>query len=379
MTDPGDLARLDAELAADRLDDAELVEAADPGGMLRQVASSAAQVRSAVRTCSEVDLSPVTSAGRPRAIVVAGMGGSGIAGDVLAAVCGTGNAMQVVTAHGYQLPGWVGAADLVIAVSCSGSTEETLAVATEAVRRGAQLVGVGGAGSPLQDIATQARAPFVPVKSAGMPRSTLWALSIPLLVIGEQAGVIDVGEDVYEATAATLEQISFQCRPASESFVNPGKSLALDLLGTLPMIWGSSPLGGVAAKRFAAQLNENAKYPGIAGELPEANHNQVVAFDGSFAPGRTRADAESGFPLRLVLLADPDEHAHVARRRTASAELASERGIGVSELPMEGEHPVPRFASVVQLIDYATVYLGIAAGVDPTPIEIIQELKDRIS
>ena len=179
MTDEGDLAGLDAELAADRLDDAELVEAADPGGMLRQVASSAAQVRSAVLACSEVDLSPVTAHGRPRAIVVAGMGGSGIAGDVLDAVCGVGNPVQVVTSHGYQIPGWVGAADLVIAVSCSGSTEETLAAAAEAVRRGAQLVGVGGAGSPLQAIATQARAPFVPVVSAGMPRSTLWGLSTP--------------------------------------------------------------------------------------------------------------------------------------------------------------------------------------------------------
>ena len=378
MSDAGDLDGLDAELAADRLDDAELVEAADPGGMLRQVASSAAQVRSAVQTCSEVDLSPATSAGRPRAIVVAGMGGSGIAGDVLAAVCGASNAVQVFTVHGYQLPGWVGAADLVIAVSCSGSTEETLAAATEAVRRGSHLVGVGAAGSPLQAIATQARAPFVPVKSAGMPRSTLWGLSIPLIAIAEQAGVVSVGEDVYEATAAILEQISFQCRPASESFVNPGKSLALDLLGTVPVIWGSSPLSGVAARRFAAQLNENAKYPGIAGELPEANHNQVVAFDGPFAPG-TRLAAESGFPLRLVLLADPDEHPQVARRRAASAGLASERGIRVSELVMEGEHPLPRFASVVQLIDYATVYLGIASGVDPTPIEIIQELKERIS
>jgi glucose/mannose-6-phosphate isomerase len=148
---------------------------------------------------------------------------------------------------------------------------------------------------------------------------------------------------VYESTAATLEEIAFQCRPTSESFVNPGKSLALDLMGTLPVIWGSSPLAAVAAKRFAAQLNENAKYPGIPGELPEANHNQVVAFDGPFAPG------------------------------------TAERGVRVTELPMTGEHPLQRFASVVPLIDYATVYLGIASGVDPTPIEIIQELKERIS
>ena len=393
MTSEGDLTGLDDgslddgglddggladEFAEDRINDAALVEAADPGGMLRQVASSAAQVRSAVRACTEADLTPVTASGRPRAIVVVGMGGSGIAGDILAAICGTGNATQIITAHGYQLPGWVGATDLVIAVSCSGSTEETLGTATEAARRGCHLVGVGAAGSPLEDIATQARAPFIPVASAGMPRSTLWGLSIPLIYVAEQIGLIDVGEDVYESTAAQLEEIAFQCRPTSESFVNPGKSLALDLMGTLPMIWGSSPLAAVAAKRFAAQLNENAKYPGIPGELPEANHNQVVAFDGPFAPGRA-LDARSGFPLRLVLLTDPTEHPQVTRRREASAELATERGIRVTELAMTGDHPLLRFASVVPLIDYATVYLGIASGVDPTPIEIIQSLKERIS
>jgi glucose/mannose-6-phosphate isomerase len=383
VTSGGDLTGLDDdgladEFAGDRLDDAQLVEAADPGGMLRQVASSAAQVRSAVRTCAEVDLSPVTAAGRPRAVVVAGMGGSGIAGDVLAAVVGEASATQVVTTHGYQLPGWVGAADLVIAVSCSGSTEETLTVAIEAARRGTHLVGVGAAGSPLEDVAIQARAPFIPVTSAGMPRSTLWGLSIPLIAVAEQAGLVEVGEEVYESAAATCEEIAFQCRPTSESFVNPGKSLALDLMGTLPVIWGSSPLAAVAAKRFAAQLNENAKYPGIPGELPEANHNQVVAFEGPFAPG-TALEASSGFPQRLVLLADQAEHPQVARRRAASAELATERGVRVTELQMTGEHPLQRFASVVPLIDYATVYLGIASGVDPTPIEIIQELKERIT
>lgn len=377
MSPAGDLAGAEADLAAERLDDPELVEAADPGAMLRQVASSAAQVRTAVRTCAETDLSALGD--RPRAIVVAGMGGSGIAGDVLDAVCGNGAAVQVVTSHGYQLPGWVGASDLVVAVSCSGSTEETLAAATEAARRGCQLVGVGGAGSPLEGIATQAGAPFIPVASAGMPRSTLWGLAIPLIVIAERLGVVQVGEAAYEAAAATLERISYTCRVTSDSFVNPAKSLALDLFGTLPVIWGNSPLAAVTAKRFAAQLNENAKYPGLPGELPEANHNQVVAFDGPFAPGTTGAEAASGFPLRLALVIDPDEHPQVARRRQASAELASERGIGVSELPMEGQHALERLASVVQLIDYATVYLGIASGVDPTPIQIIQDLKERIA
>ena len=107
-------------LAAFRLDDPELVEAGDPGGMLRQVASSAAQVRTAVRACDETDLSALGPDSRPRAIVTAGTGGSAFAGDALAAICGAGSPVQVTGASGYQLPGWVGAADLVIAVSRSG-------------------------------------------------------------------------------------------------------------------------------------------------------------------------------------------------------------------------------------------------------------------
>jgi glucose/mannose-6-phosphate isomerase len=105
-------------LAADRLDDPELVEAGDPAGMLRQVASSAAQVRTALRTCAETDLSVLRPDNRPRAIVGAGTGGgSGIVGDLLAAVCGAGAPVQITNSRGYQLPGWVGAADLVVAVS----------------------------------------------------------------------------------------------------------------------------------------------------------------------------------------------------------------------------------------------------------------------
>jgi glucose/mannose-6-phosphate isomerase len=373
----------DAAEAADRLEVPELIEAADPGGMLRQVASSAAQVRSSLQASAEADLSGITVQDRPRAIVVAGMGGSGIAGDVLAAVCGPGSPVQVIATHGYQLPGWVGAADLVIAVSCSGSTEETLSTAVDAVRRGARLVGVGGKGSPLAGIAEQARAPFIPVASAGMPRSTLWGLSVPLIVIAERLGLTLIGGDGYEAAAAELERVSHQCRPTSESFVNPGKSLALDLAGTLPMIWGTSALTAVAAQRFACQLNENAKYPAIAGVLPEANHNQVVAFDGPFAPGDPESGpadcATSAWPLRLVMIADPAEHPQVTRRREASAELARQRGIGVSEIAMTGEQALERFASVVQLIDYASVYLGIAAGLDPSPIAAIQELKAQIA
>jgi glucose/mannose-6-phosphate isomerase len=370
----------------DRLDDLALLEAADPGGVLRQVASAAAQVRTSVRATAETDLDPLISAGRPRSIVVTGMGGSGVAGDVLSAVCGPGAALPVVTQHDYRLPGWVGAADLVVAVSCSGQTEETLSATEEAVRRGCPLLAVGGAGSSLAQIAEQARAPFIPVESAGMPRFTLWGLAVPLMIIADRLGVADIPAVGLEAAAADLERVSHLCRPDSESFVNPAKTLALELAGTLPMIWGSSPLTGVAGTRFACQLNENAKYPAVTGVLPEANHNQVVAFDGPFAPwpagGQVvldEKDPRPPVPLRLVILRDREEHPQVARRREASAELAAQRGIDVSELAADGDTPLQRLASLIQLIDYATVYLGIAIGVDPGPIAVIGDLKERIA
>jgi glucose/mannose-6-phosphate isomerase len=374
--------------AAERLDDVALLETADPSSMLRQVASSAAQVREAARVAAEASLDGLTAGGRPRAIVVTGMGGSGIAGEVLAAVAGPGCPVQVTTVHDYRLPGWVGAADLVIAVSCSGATEETLSAAEEAVRRGCRLLGVGSQGSPLALLAEQANAPFIGVKPAGMPRSMLWGLSVPLVVAAARLGVFDMPEEAYEAAAAELERVAHLCRPDSEAFVNPAKTLALDLSGTLPMIWGTSPLTGVAAVRFAKQLYENGKYPAIPGVLPEANHNQVVTFDGPFAAGPHAADlGQAGpesagappVPLRLILLRDTQEHPQVARRREESARIAADRGIEVTELAASGDLPLERFASLVTLIDYASVYLAIANGIDPAPIAAIQELKARIA
>jgi glucose/mannose-6-phosphate isomerase len=413
-------------LAADRLDTPDVIEAADPGDMLRQVASSAAQVRTALRSCQETDLSAFTPDARPRAIVVAGLGSSGLAGEMLGAVTGPNSAVQVVAVRAERLPAWVGAADAVIAVSGSGTTPETLAVATEAARRGCPLVGVGPEGSALHRIAEQARAPFIPVVAAGppnstLPRSLLWGLAIPPLVIAERVGVARIGPDVYEQAATRLEEVSHQCRPASESFVNPGKSLALDLVGTLPVVWGTSALSGVGAQRFASQLSDNAKYPAILGLLPEAAHNQIAVFDGPFSPaahpppvspapgpesgltaeapsGRSEEQDLSGLPdlsswdldyedqrpvsgftpLRLVLIVDPEQDQRVAAQQRAVTELAEQRGIGFSELAMDGEHPLVRLAGVLQLADYASVYLAIASGIDPSQAAAVSDLQARI-
>jgi glucose/mannose-6-phosphate isomerase len=388
-------------LAAFRLDDPELVEAGDPGGMLRQVASSAAQVRTALRACAEADLSALRPDTRPRAIVVAATGGSSFAGDALAAICGVSSPVQVLGVSGFQLPGWVGAADLVIAASRSGETAEALALAGEAARRGCELVAVCAPGSPLQDLAQRGRGAFIPVDDSGGPaRSMPWALTVPLLVIASRLGVARLDSGGYEAAATAMEDISHQCRPFSDSFVNPAKSLALELAGSLPVIWGGSSVAVAAARRFAAQLAANAKYPSVSGTLPGARYDQVATLDGPFVPapepefpeaenfGEAAFDelSEAGGQLddsverpllRMVLLADPaGEDPSVTSVRTAAASLAAARGAEVSEIAMDAGAPLLRLATTVQLLDYASVYLAIACGIDPLAIAAIKDLRD---
>ena len=373
-------------LTAFRLDDPELVEAGDPGGLLRQIASAAAQVRTSARASEEAGL--VVS--RPRALVVAAAGASACAGEVLAAVCGVQSPIQVVVVRGHQLPGWVGAADLVIGVSASGTREETLALAGEAVRRGCDFIGVGPARSPLADLAATGRGAFVPV-TEGPGRSQLWALTVPLLVVASRLGLLRLPPDSYEATAAALEEISHQCRPASESFVNPAKSLALDLAGTLPLVWGGSAIATVAARRFASMLALNAKHPALSGYFPEIAYSQVAVLDGPLVPAPapvfpeaedfdTDLDddpASEASEPRLVLIADPvGEHPAVTRMRSATTSLAGERGVLVSELVMSGDDPIRRLASVVQMLDYTTAYLAIATGFDPLASPSREDLRD---
>jgi glucose/mannose-6-phosphate isomerase len=371
------------------LDEVAALEAGDPAGMLPAIASGAAQVREAAVLAREAGIGALSEDGRPRAVVVCGMGGSGIAGDVLAAVAGSACPVPVLTHRGYGLPAWVGAADLVIAVSCSGATEETLSATEEAVRRGSRLLAVGGADTPLEALAARGRGLFVPVTQGRQPRATVWALSTPLVLAGNALGLLSADADVIEATAARLEQIALRCRPDADHFANPAKLLALELSGSLPVVWGTSPLTGVAAYRFACQLNENAKTPAVWGVLPEANHNQVVAFDGPFAGSANRSvedlfrdrvedEAPELTRMRLVLLRDTEEHPQVARRTAVSQELALERGLGVSSLVAEGASAFERLGSLVATVDWASAYLALLEGRDPTPVDAITALKERI-
>jgi hypothetical protein len=379
------------------LDDVKALEAADPGQMLRATASAGAQVREAAALAAEANLSSLGDEGRPRAVVVAGQGTAARTGDLLATVAGTRCPVPVITHRSTGVPGWVGAADVVIAVSASGRSPEALGAADAAARRGARLVAIAPSDSQLHELAMRARAPFIAVPRRAPARASIWALSVPVLLAARTLGLVKVNEADLAETASRLDADADRCRPAAESFVNPAKALALDLAGSIPIVWGSSPLATVAARRFADTLASNARYPVIGGALGEAGRGAVGLLDGVFGALAEKkrdifADPDDSEDirtrLRIVLLRDggleddlrdDNEPAAVEERRAeAVQEIAEVRGIRVSVLTAEGGSALERLASLVAVPDFTSIYLAMAHGLDPMAVPAVEEMKERL-
>lgn len=376
------------------LDDVEALTANDPSGMLRMLAAAGAQVRESAALAAEANLTSIEDEGRPRAVVVAGVGTAGRTGEVLAMVAGPRSPVPIIGHRSAGVPGWVGAADVVIAVSASGHSPEALGAAEAAARRGARLVAVGAPDSQLQSVAEGARAPFIPVPRRGPARASLWALTVPVLLAARTLGLVKVNEADLAETAARLDADADRCRPTAESFVNPAKALALGLAGSVPVVWASSPLATVAARRFGDSLSANARYPVVAGALGEAGRGRVGLLDGVFG-GLAESDRDifadpqdvsvESTRLRIVLMRDgglnqdedADEPIAVEERRADAMEtLAERRGVRCDVLTAEGGSALERLASLVAVPDFASVYLALAHGLDPMAVPAITEMKE---
>jgi glucose/mannose-6-phosphate isomerase len=378
------------------LDNPAAMTQADPGQMLRHTAAGGPQLRESLALAAEANLSSIAEEGRPRAVVVAGQGTAARTGDILATVAGPRCPVPVIAHRSTGIPGWVGAADVVIAVSASGRSPEALGVADAAARRGARLVAIGAPDSQLQAVAERARAPFIPVPRRAPARASLWALTVPVLLAARAIGLVKVTEADIAETATRLDADAERCRPSAELFVNPAKSLAIDLAGSIPIIWGSSPLATVAARRFADTLSANARYPAVAGSLGEAGRGRVGLLDGFYGglaeAGRDifadpdEAQEQDTTRLRLVLLRDGgltdddgnvDEPVEVEERRAEAVQtIAERRGIRVSLLTAEGGSALERLASLVAVPDFASIYLALAHGLDPMAVPAISEVKE---
>ncbi|MFK3980988.1 SIS domain-containing protein [Micromonospora sp. NPDC050397] len=375
------------------LDDSSALSEADPGGMLRFTASAGAQVRESAALAAEANLGVLADEGRPRAVVIAGIGTAGRTGDILATVAGPRCPVPVIAHRSAGVPGWVGAADVVIAVSASGRSPEALGAAEAAARRGARLVAVGAPDSQLQSVAEGVRAPFIPVPRRAPARASLWGLTVPVLLAARALGLVKVNEADLAETAARLDADADRSRPSAESFVNPAKALALGLANSVPVVWGSSPLATVAARRFGDTLSANARYPVVAGALGEAGRGRVGLLDGVFGglAESTRdifADPEDESDrtrLRVVLLrdgglnADDDSDEPLAveeRRADALQTLAERRGVRCDVVTAEGGSALERLASLIAVPDFASVYLALAHGLDPMAVPAVTEMKE---
>jgi glucose/mannose-6-phosphate isomerase len=378
------------------LDDADALAASDPSGSLRALASAGAQMRSALSAAADAGVVRLADDGRPRAVVVASLGGSAVVGDVLTMLAGSGSPVPMSVRRGLPLPGWVGPMDLVVAVSMSGRAPGPLGLAAEAARRGARLLTVGASGSPLAEVATRTGGVHVPVPTARTAaarasRMALWALLTPVLAAADVLGLVNASPAVLGAVADRLDGRAKEYRPSSEAFVNPAKTLALEIGGSVPVVLGDGDVTGVAASRAVSMLARTARVPAMRGALPDDAGDVVATFGGPFATQANDvfadpvADGRVEARLRLVFLRDavptPDrpDGAWLETSRTADAvrATAEEAGVRVSEVGASPGHPLERLADLVSLTDFAAVYLALAARLDPLISPHVADLRDR--
>jgi len=299
-------------------------------------------------------------------VVVLGMGGSGIAGDVLVATAAPFMPVPVTVVKGYEPPDFVGTGSLVFAMSFSGNTEETLEAAAGAYEAGASLVVVSGGGT-LVDLAGEWDVPVVPVPSGiPQPRAALGAMAIPPLVLLEEIGL-------FPGATQWVDQAVQQLRLRRDELVRPGsraEELARRIGRTIPLIHSSGDLGGAAALRWKAQINENAKCPAFCNVYPELCHNELAGWG-------QHGDATRQL-ITLVNLRHDAEHPQVSRRFDLVEDVLREVVADVIEVRASGEGDLAQLLDLALIGDFVSLHLAGNEGIDPGPIPVLDELKQQL-
>ncbi|HEV3471986.1 MAG TPA: bifunctional phosphoglucose/phosphomannose isomerase [Actinomycetota bacterium] len=303
-------------------------------------------------------------------ILVLGMGGSGVAGDVTQAVIEPRLPLSFRTIKSYgPIPEWVGRNTLAFAVSYSGSTEETIAALDEVIARGARVVTISS-GGPLAETAASHGLAHVAIPSGLQPRASLGYLTMPILAVLVRIGLVpDLDADVDESVKV-LSEIAARCgrdRPAPD---NPAKDLAGRIVNRIPVIAGGYGVGATAAYRFKCDLNEYGKTPAFWHYLPELDHNEIVGWN------RLKDLTHERFVA--ILLRDEGDGERIDLRFDLTRRLTEGHFADVVEIRSEGTSPLARILSLVLITQLAAIYVGLAYGVDPGPVEVIQKLKAEL-
>jgi glucose/mannose-6-phosphate isomerase len=348
------------------LDDLSSHAAIDPQDMRSRIRELPQQCADAWAQVSAFD--PPKAYRSARSVVVVGMGGSAIGGALVSALVAPEAGVPILSAGGYALPAHVGSDTLVIASSYSGNTEETLALTRQAMEQGAQILPVT-TGGELGTLAQENGWPVIRFAYPSQPRAALgYSFTLLLGALSQASLVRDYSDDLDEAVAV-MEDRQRDLVPETGTDDNPAKRLAWHLVERMPVIYGADFLAPVA-RRWKGQFNENAKNWATWEALPELNHNEVVGY------GRP-----DGIRDRVVVicLRSPLDHPRIEARWAATQDLLDREGIRTETVWGQGESRLAQMFSLIHFGDYVSYYVSLLNRVDPTPVEPIDHLKERLA
>jgi glucose/mannose-6-phosphate isomerase len=313
------------------------------------------QLRDALWRIESAKLEAAPAAG----LFVCGMGGSAIGGDLAAAALGDRLTGPMLTVRGYALPSWATPEWTVLCSSYSGNTEETIACfeAAEALGAGRLVASTGGT---LVDRARETGVPVVGLPGIFQPRAAVAYMVVVAAEVASLAGIAPRLHTEIDAAAAFLTE-------QTESLQQQAREIATLIAGAVPVIYGSD-LTAPVARRWKTQVNENAKFPAYWGELPEADHNELLGWSGAAGDERSAA----------IFLEDRDHHPRLARRFELTAAAVQGDAAVVARVETMGETRLERLLWTVMLGDLVSLELARQRGVDPLPIEAIERFKEEM-
>ena len=303
------------------------------------------------------------------AVVVCGMGGSAIGGDLMRTFAESEAPVPVQVVRGYQVPAFVSAETLVVISSYSGGTEETLACYADARDRGATVLAVTSGGE-VQQRAVQGSDRTVEIPGGMQPRAALGFSLGVLLRLARETGLATVSDDDFETAVEAARARSERLGQAEESG-NEAVTLAQTLHDKLAVVYSGPGLLEAVNMRWRTQLHENAKAPAVGNLFPELDHNEIMGFEA--APDAIASR------MAVVVLRDGGDHPQVHKRMDATRDLVQDRVGSWTVVDSEGPSRLGRMLSLLQLGDFVSFYLAMLQQVDPTPVETIQHLKKTLA
>jgi glucose/mannose-6-phosphate isomerase len=344
----------------------ETIARVDTSGQLDDVLSLPEHLRDALW---RVESAIMAEWDTPAGLVVAGMGGSAIGGALARAALGDHGSRPIFVTRAYGLPSWTTPDTTVLCASYSGNTEETLACYESAGALGAQRV-VVTTGGRLAAMAREDGVPVIPLPGGFQPRAAVAYMTVAALEVAALCGAGPRLTSEIDVAASHTEQLVSEWGPdAPEDSL--AKATARGLLGTVPVIMGAG-LTVPIAYRWKTQINENAKQPAFAHELPELDHNELQGWEGA-------RDLDPPARFSAVFLDDSDAHPRVKERMDLTEKLIAGSASASFRLETRGQTTIERVISLVLLGDLVSIYMATLRGVDPGPVPLIEKLKAELA